>query len=317
MTTHDALADIGADLGDDAPQHIVHARARFGPGHCPADDETTVVRGGASGTWFEAASLHGPLRLWIGGAAAQAAHAAGAAIELQRCDELLDALDDWSDDGLDWRWMPTPAGGLAGDTHALVGWRDAPCRLLLPWRWLRSLPAPPDALAAALHWPAVDAVLAVARLRLAADELAQLEPGGALLLPPSLQPGWQGMLRGADEPCGAGVAVELGAPGAPRVVAAGATAGSPTGFDDDDVGADAGTPCEVRLTARQALPADRLAGWHGGALPGFGPGAALWRSAADGRPEHCLATGCLIPWGDGRALRLEIVCGDRDATTRR
>jgi hypothetical protein len=257
--------------------------------------------------WFEAPAAFGLLRLSLAGAPR---HAADAAIALARCESLLEALDAWFGSALAWRWIdepePTPA------THACACWEpdgaaadpdDSAVRLELPRDALRALPAPADALAAQLHWLPVAVVLAVSQLRLDADELALLEPGGAVVLPESIQPSWHGLLRALDEPAkpGRGVPVALASPNEARRLKAGAANGTPA--DDDD-----SIRCEVRVAPRHPLPGDRLAGWFEGDLGQIGPRASLWRCATATEPARPLAGGRLMPWGDGWALALETLC---------
>jgi hypothetical protein len=262
------------------------------------------------------------------GAPGSTRHAADAALALHRCEELLEALDGWAAqvgavaaaiastpaDGssrpasgaaptqpLDWRWIATPGRAGIGPGHAFVGWPEPACRLVAPWAWLRARGAPPAALAGRLQWPAVDVVVAVARLRLERDELGRIEPGGAVLLPPSMRRPWRGRLRGADEADDAGVAIELISPSAARLLGH-AVADEPAPPQDD---VDGRIACEVRLACDALLPADRLAGWRDDVLPEFGARAELWRCAAPRRPPLKLAGGRLMPWGDGWAMAIE------------
>jgi len=297
--------------------------------------ETTLIRPAAPpmrgeaalGTWFEAPTAHGPLQLCLGEGDGPAAHAAAAALALQRAAALLQSIDDWlGDDAPDWRWQPVPVTRPDPAALRLPG-RDGGHQLIAPWRWLRALPAPSEALAARLQWPAIEARLAIARLRLAADELQQLEPGGAVLLPASMRPGWTGLLRGSAEDADAGVPVALDDPARPQLLqgsaatplepasrraghAAGPGAGRAAGPDPGlgagaGAGAGAGRLCELRLHLSCTLPADCLAGWraeplHQAVVPDLA--ATLWQLAAAREPERCLAHGRLLPWGDGWAL---------------
>jgi hypothetical protein len=263
--------------------------------------------------WFEAPTRFGALRFSVTGAPR---HAADAAISLQRCERLLDALDDWSGSALAWRWIEEPPPTTTA-SHACAYWdpdrahfdrveltpQQAAYELELPWAWLRTLPAPAHALAAQLHWPELPMVLAVSQLRLGADELALLEPGGAVVLPESLQPSWHGWLRALDEPAesGRGVPILLSSPSSARRLKASAANGHAAGADDS-------TWCEVRLSTRHTVPADRLAGWSEDDLGEIGPRASLWCCATDHEPARPLAGGRLIPWGDGWALALEVLC---------
>ncbi len=152
-------------------------------------------------------------------------------------------------------------------------------------------------------------MLVVSRFRLAVEELKQLEPGGAVVLPESLSPPWQGWLRAADEPAhpGLGVPVDLAQPSTPRLLPA-------TAHTAEAQQADLRIPCEVRLGVVHALAADRLGGWcEGETLDQVGATAVLWRSAG-ARPAR-LGTGRLMPWGSGWALALESLdLAEPDAT---
>jgi hypothetical protein len=294
-----------------------------------ATRETSALAGGA---WFEAATPAGMLRLY---AARTVRHAADAAVALGRCESLLAALDAWLAPAvgaaLDWRWIAHPGAVTASATHARVHWQpaapdDAPrtlsrpddkadvaCRLELPWTLLRSLPAPTAATSAQLQWPEIPMVLAASQWQIGDDELALLEPGGAVVLPASMQAGWRGWLRGLDERAapGASVPVDLAQPAAPRRAAleppvAGSPAGpAPLALVD-------ATWCEIRLTLPHALPGDRLAGWFEGTLVDGSHAAAaslaasLWH-LVPGQPARCLAMGTLMPWADGWALAVEQV----------
>jgi hypothetical protein len=263
---------------------------------------------GLTGAWFEAPTSGGPVRLYASGTAR---HASDAAVALARCDALLDALDAWFGAALDWRWIAAPASVTATASHARAHWRPEPgtkggkkelaCRLELPWALLRTLPAPDTALAQQLHWLDVPVVLAIAQLRVGEEELALLEPGGAVVLPESMQRNWIGTLRALDEPAraGAGVPVSLPSPWSPRRIKAGARA--------ETGGEAAGNRvlCEVRLAIPHAVAGDRLAGWYEGDLGEVGPRAGLWRCATERAPAACLATGELMPLGDGWALALQ------------
>jgi hypothetical protein len=304
----------------------------------------------ALGTWFETPTPQGPLRLYLGEAAGPAPHAAAAALALQRAGELLFELDAWLGDGApDWRWVPDAAAAGSAAATALgpsvlrLPWRDTTHQLIVPWPWLRAQPAAPAALAARWWWPATEAVLAIERLHLSAAELQQLEPGGAVLLPASMRPGWSGRLRGLAEDVDVGVPVALDDPASPRLLPArvpslpdpgcgvlggavggalsaavggavsGALGGDRSGDRGGGLGADfglglaVGRLCEVRLHLPHAIPADRLAGWHEQPLAdAVTPdlAATLWQLPAGREPACCLAHGRLLPWGDGWALLL-------------
>src|SRR6185295_13125498 len=195
-------------------------------------------------------------------------------------------------------------------THACARWQAAEggtepeCLLALPWALLRRLP--PPSFSNQLEWPAVPVMLAVSQCRIGLDELALLEPGGAVVLPESLQRPWHGLLRAADEAAeaGLGVRVALDMAAMPRLAgsAPGPHGASPEGRDERVL-------CEVRLATPQPLPSDRLTGWvDGEAIGEVGPHAGLWRCADEAGPAQCLASGSLMPWGDGWALQIETVC---------
>lgn len=281
--------------------------------------DTAALRPAGAGTragariGYQAPSPFGVLRLWLHDAPAPR-HAADAAIALQRADALLAAFDAWSGLDADWRWAGTAEPSPDPATHGWADWfPDATAldpdaaptaRLELPWALLRRLDAPPAALQAQLRWPALPAAVVISRSPLPADELAALEPGGAVLLPESLERPWRGELRAAAEPArpGSGVPLELARPQSPRLLAR--TAVGPTALERPGIpGAE--VPCEVRLAASGACGADRLAGWTGGELTDSSLRASLWRT--DGEAARYLASGSLLPWGDGWALLVEAV----------
>jgi len=268
-----------------------------------------------TGTWFDAATPHGALRLCaFTGRAVR--HAVDAAIALEHCEELLVALEAWTGIALDWRWNPAPPRRPSG-SHAAASWEPTPepepdaapnervCLLSLPWTLLRAA-APPDA-GLRLRWSSVPAVLAVAHFKLAAGEADLLEVGGAVVLPDSMRSPWLGRLRSADEPAiaGLGARVLLDEPSLPRLVR-GAAAEDPSTPAMGDASIDERIACEVRLALPHTLPGDMLTGWHDGVpLADAGPRATLWRCAGDGVPAQGLAAGRLMPWGDGWALAIE------------
>ena len=274
-------------------------------------------------TWFEAPSPWGALRLCVLATPQPTRHACDAAILLDGFAPLLDALDDWSGHDAAWRWVAPGACPLSPATHVWIAWQPphddaldpiharSTARLELPWRLLRQLPPPPDELAAQLRWPMLPTVITLSQLRIGCDELQTLEPGGAVLLPESMQPQWHGVLRAAAEAPAArgGVALALASPLAPCIAAR--TATLPQHIDARNDGALA---CEVRLAHAPAVSAERLAGWQAGEFgePGtMSPSASLWSSGAGsetGASARCLAHGRLMPWGDGWALALEAVC---------
>jgi hypothetical protein len=255
---------------------------------------------------FVADTPRGPLRLYV--TAHEVRHAVDAALALHRCEPLLHSLQAWSGLALDWRWDDAPTVPHGG-AHVSVQTADA--EIDLPWAWLRDLPPPDETTAALLPWPQVNAVLVISQLRIGLDELAQLEPAGAVVLADSLRPDWHGLLRpdwhgllrAADEPAHphAGVPVTLPLPDVPRLAP---RAARPALHAD----ADRRVACEVRMAMTTKIGADRLAGWHEGApLPEAGPRATLWRHAGAQGPAQALAAGSLMPWGDGCALHIETV----------
>jgi len=268
------------------------------------------------GTWFEAPTAFGSMWLRLP-RPAPARHAAAAAVVLQHAEELIAGLDTWTAHPLPWRWRPGLAPSCPNGMHAVAQGRHADWEWFVPWAWLRAHPAPHDLLNSLLHWPAVPAVLSLARLQLSDGERQQLEPGGAVLLPPSLQPAWHGWLRSAAEPriggCGspAGVPVALSLPWAPRPVRGDVGPEHPDGVGPGiDDGNDGGTSVEVRLDTPDPLPGDRLTGWLEEELPGLhfeGVQASLWRCESPAERAHRMAGGRLIPWGDGWALALDTV----------
>lgn len=263
---------------------------------------------GLSGAWFEATAGTDSLRLYAGGAPR---HAADAAIALARCEALLDGLDDWLGVALDWRWIAAPAAVTANATHARIHWRggdtakykDLVCRVEMPWSLLRTLPAPDDTLDAQLHWPDVPVVLTIARVAIGRDELADLEAGGAVVLADSMQRSWQGLLRSLDDAAipGAGLPVSLASPWTPRRIKLDAR------VDPPREAAGGKLACEVRMTSPNVVPGDRLTPWYEGEVGAVGGQAGLWRSATEREPAALLATGELMPWGDGWALAIEQV----------
>jgi hypothetical protein len=256
------------------------------------------------GTWFEAAWGDAGVRLCVGPGTRAAAHAAAAAILLHGVEALLSPLDDWSGAELDWRWVDAPAPDGQG-VHASARWHGGStaheCVVSWPWTALRSLPPPPADLAARLEWPMVDAVLVLAELQIDRAELELLEPGGAVLVPQSLQPPWQGLLRGAEAAPQASVAVDLSIPWRPRLATAPALPGA--------VVADpARAACELRLDLPLGVSAQRLAGWRregdAGEIVRLDEGVLRATLCQGGRT---MAGGRMMPWGDGWALAVETV----------
>jgi hypothetical protein len=258
-------------------------------------------------TRFDAATRFGAMSLQVDGA--PAAHAAEAALLLDRCDALLDALDAWLHTALDWRWIDaTPAdeaarpcasaqGTIAGDDPSApaLSWR-----LEVPWALLRGLGAPPEALAQRLQWGDVPAVLVVSQPAIDEAELRLLERGGAIVLPESMRSPWHGLLHAPREGAGHGLVVELPSADSVRLAGAPMAAGDPA--------EPTGRPfCEVRMTTTRPLPTPHLAGWAEGSTVELAPRASLWRCAGPSGAERYLAGGRLLPWGDGWAMLIESV----------
>lgn len=246
---------------------------------------------------FEAPTTAGPLRLWVWGGVR---HAADAALLLDGCSPLLDAVDAWLDFAPAWRWCAQGPSAEPAAPHARAQWQPADghpsCRIDLPWPLLRGLPPPSEPFAAQLRWATTPAVLVLAQMRLADDEVAALEPGGAVLLPASMHADWQGRLRAGDEPAtpATGLAVALPRPWAPE---AGRSADAVTSADDGWY--------EVRLGMPQGVDARALAGWRACEPFDRDSRASLWRCAGESGPAGHLASGVLTPWGDGWALLID------------
>src|SRR5215469_10167109 len=188
-----------------------------------AGTDATLGCDASAAACFEAMTYAGLLRLSI---RRPVRHAADAAIVLAHCDSLLGALDCWCGAPLDWRWVRSwplrrTANVASGSWSPTGVGASLPAVMLeVDWTLLRSRPAPPGEFADSLRWESVPAVLAISQQRLDSDELAFLEPGGAVLLPESLSAPWRGLIRAAIEPAypGVGAPVELLSPDAVRRV---------------------------------------------------------------------------------------------------
>jgi len=121
------------------------------------------------------------------------------------------------------------------------------------------------------------------------------------LLPCSMAASWRGWLRAADEGAATdrGLAVQLADPWHFQLLPVAER--RPAG-DHDDAGM-----YEVRLSLPRPTDAAQLAGWQHGDPGEPEARASLWRCAGDGGSARYLASGALIPWGDGWALHLETV----------
>jgi hypothetical protein len=260
--------------------------------------------------WFEAPTAWGALRLAVAVGKGGVRHAADAAIALHDCEPLLCGLDTWAGDALDWRWSAARDGERAVAAHLV--WRGGQARLACPWPWLRERRAPQGRWTDEVALPAVAASLVAARMHLPADALGALEVGGAVVIAASLLPSWHGVLRADGE--------ADRAPGGAVVVLAGTADATPTaprfapGFDAAAALMPHGEPtdplCELRLSVPHAVSIEALAGWRDGPVGPLGALGTLWlcrSAAADARP---LASGRLMPWGDGWALAIEAVADD-------
>jgi hypothetical protein len=265
-----------------------------------AGANAALERGATAAACFEATTDAGLLRLSI---RKPVRHAADAAIVLADCDPLLGALDAWYGASLNWRWVEGSAARRTGAGLASASWSPAAGEILpaavleIGWTLLRSRPAPSGELADTLRWARVPAVLAISQQPLGPDELAILEPGGAVLLPESLSVPWRGLLRAAIEPvhAGAGVPVDIKSP---EVVC-----GIPL-ERREPAPAPAASTHEIQIRMAGVVGCDRLAGWSDGDIGPVNPGAGLWSCEAPGVPARCLAQGELMPWGRGWALAI-------------
>jgi hypothetical protein len=264
----------------------------------PGQRRHRAVPAPTQGTRFEAPTPHGLLQLLARTDLDSAHCAAQAAVLLEGCAELLGALDAWWGQDLAWRWPasnPVLTPGADGP-H----WPAAASQLQAPWALWRALPAPPPLLAQGMLWPEQQALLSLGWLVLDDTELAALEPGGAVLLPPA--PGAAAAsascrLRALDESAGPQVGLPLvwqpDAP--PRLL-------PPGGADADAPSVPAaGTLLELRLSQPLPVPGRLLTGWSDLVLPSLAPDAGLYRGSA------ALAQGTLVPWGDGWALLVHSV----------
>jgi len=283
----------------------------------------------ANGTRFEAACPHGHAQLFAEPRSDAARHALDAALLLSRCEPLLARLDAWLGGELDWRWVDSTSAAHTPRPNASATAQGATARwrgpgphggdalVTWPWALLRSLPPPEPALAAALRWQTVAAVLSVAELRLDGEALQALEPGGAVLLPPSFGPNWQGRLRSAGEAdgCGTGAVVDLSVPTRPHLAPHAPPAVHPPQAAPANSAATADPTlvcCEVRMDVPFGAAAERIAGWcptdanrELADLSATGMRAELWRCASAASAGHSLAQGRLAPWGDGWALLID------------
>jgi hypothetical protein len=259
-----------------------------------------------SGTRFQAETRGGTMTLRLDGP--PASHAAEAALLLDRCDQLLDALDAWLHMAIDWRWLDADASAAATTPCATATCaiaQDEPSLRALqacidvPWPLLRSVDAPPETLAHELQWRAMPALLVLSQPAIDESELRLLEVGGAVVLPESMRMPWPGRLRAADEAACDGVVLEVSTPDSARLPER-----RPLPLDRPTAER---PPCEVRVAATAPLAPAQLAGWATGSTLELAPRASLWRCAGPTEPERYLAGGRLLPWGDGWAMLVESV----------
>lgn len=253
--------------------------------------------------------------------------AAAAAVALDDWDDLLQAIDDWLATELDWRWQAadTPCSAYLSPSDGAVAAASRGVaiaevvhvdpatpthgQLALPWALMRQAGAPPPPLATRLRWQDAPAHLTLAGFMLEPEELAAIEPGGAIVLAEDMH-GGRGWLHAPGEPPERGLAVAVGA--------------LPVSPPNDDRGTAAPMPapgtaaCEVRLVLPPSLPASMLAGWCG-LEPHLGDltrkPAQAWLVDPQTRQASCqLANGRLIPWGWGWAMLFDEVARQTCAT---
>lgn len=241
--------------------------------------------------------------------------AAEAALRLALVEPLLAALEAWCGRGAggaqapEWQWRTEPAEPpVRGATLRWAG-VGVGARLTLPWALLRRLPPPPPhSVLQAGPWSPVAAELVLAALVPAAEERAALEPGGAVLLPASFEPDWLARLRAADEDARGGTWVVLDP-------VAGVAATCAAGEDSATSlagGQPPGVVWELRCSLPEPVALDLLLGWRDEPLPvSLAQRVALWQVGPTGAPAQCLAEGRLMPWGEGRALWIDAVQGER------
>ena len=282
----------------------------------------------ATDSWlcFEASVPQGALRLRV--RAPAACNAAVAAIALDECNDLLQAIDSWLALELDWNWVhghePSsasvalaacdPSGDRPGTEPSAgppAGPSAAPSadafgrgRLEVPWLLLRAVRPPPPLLARRLQWQDMPAQLTLSPLLLDDAELSAIEPRGAVVLPESMRAGWSCRLHVPD------VAPERGIAVAVETSAASAQAGSSSGSPlPAPLPSGGSSVCRMRLPIPRPLGTSFLAGWS---VPPLSMDdlthrrTELWLMPPGTGTSSCrLAAGSLIPWGQGCALLVE------------
>lgn len=251
---------------------------------------------------YEAPAAEGTLRLVLETVSGQPpACAAEAAVRLAQAEPLLAAVEAWCGRAFEWSWAGSGEAPTGGATARWAGAGVGAC-LTLPWALLRQLSPPPWPLAHQLQWLPVAAELVLAVLSPAPEEQQALEPGGAVLLPASFEPDWFACLQAEGEGAAGGLRVLLDmSAGALRPCPASAAVGAEP------------PPKAWALSCAwpEPLPPEQLLGWRDEPLPiDLTRRVALWQHAA-GVPAVCRAQGRLLPWGEGRALWIESVQGER------
>ena len=290
--------------------------------HLPIGDDGD----GSAGAWvrYEAGVAPGALRLRVRAPSATCT-ATIAAIALDECDELLRAIDGWLQAELDWRWeqdgvpgelRERPVSTLAlaeadcgddGTSRSVL----PSCRLEVPWTVLRRAGAPPPPLASRLRWHETAALLTLSTMDLDDAELSAIEPGGAVVLAESMRPQWTGLLHLPDEPPEQGMPVAVGASTHASRRPSGAAPPMPALPPPALPLADPQNLCRVRSALPIPLGAALFAGWQelDDAIGNVADRPVeLWleQTAAPGpiAPTR-LASGRLIPWGNGLAMLVD------------
>ena len=292
---------------------------------------------GLAGAWlrYEGSVAEGSLRLRVLAPSGMCT-ATIAAIALDDCDGLLQAIDGWLQAEVEWQWENEgEAGELRGRPDSTLALAEVdpvedgtprsalpPCRLQVPWSVLRRAGAPPLALAGRLGWHATPALLTLSTMDLEDAELSAIEAGGAVVLPESMQPQWAGWLHLPGEPPQHGLSVAVSAWADERSARPPEGALAParrdsTKYEGCTSEISARPPpsrqnrCQVRATLPMPLGAPLLAGWQAlddaiGNLADRPVELWLEPPAATGpvTPTR-VAGGRLIPWGNGCAMLVD------------
>ena len=301
--------------------------------HPPMDSDDD----GLAGAWlrYEGSVAEGSLRLRVRAPSAKCT-ATIAAIALDDCDGLLQAIDGWLQAEIEWQWENEgEAGELRGRPDSTLALAEVdpvedgtprsalpPCRLEVPWSVLRRAGAPPLPLAGRLGWRATPALLTLSTMDLEDAELSAIEAGGAVVLPESMQPQWAGWLHLPGEPPQHGLSVAVSAWADERSARPPEGALAPARRDStkcegctSEISArpppSRQNRCQVRATLPMPLGAPLLAGWQAlddaiGNLADRPVELWLEPPAATGpvTPTR-VAGGRLIPWGNGCAMLVD------------